>query len=153
MNRRSAVVAVVSLTVLVVTALAVPAGGADDDVQPADANEAPVGAGSAIGGMLSAHSDHTCAVVDSGAVLCVGENDDGETGAGSIVTPQLAPVTVPLGGTASAVAAGDDHTCALLTTGTVRCWGLNADGQTGTGNVVTPQLAPVTVPLGGTASA
>ncbi|MDH3753050.1 MAG: hypothetical protein OEU32_04175, partial [Acidimicrobiia bacterium] len=98
-----------------------------------------------------AGDDHTCALLTTGTVRCWGLNADGQTGTGNVVTPQLAPVTVPLGGTASAVAAGDDHTCALLTTGTVKCWGRNLDGQTGTGNVVTPQLAPVTVPLGGTA--
>jgi alpha-tubulin suppressor-like RCC1 family protein len=42
---------------------------------------------------------------------------------------------------AVALVAGSDHTCALLGTGTVRCWGINAFGQLGDGttyNAATP---------------
>ena len=45
---------------------------------------------------------------------------------------------VCLGGTcvpdSSRLATGDDHTCALLATGAVRCWGHGNDGQLGYGN-------------------
>jgi alpha-tubulin suppressor-like RCC1 family protein len=36
-------------------------------------------------------------------------------------------------GTATAVAAGFDHSCALLTKATIKCWGWNYDGQLGNG--------------------
>ena len=39
-----------------------------------------------------------------------------------------------VGGKATALAAGDFHTCALLDTGTVRCWGKGVNGQLGYGN-------------------
>ena len=42
------------------------------------------------------------------------------------------PCPAPTG--ATAVAVGDEHDCALIAGGTVRCWGQNADGQLGSGN-------------------
>ncbi|HYO66889.1 MAG TPA: fibrinogen-like YCDxxxxGGGW domain-containing protein, partial [Archangium sp.] len=41
---------------------------------------------------------------------------------------------VPLGGQATRLVAGAAHTCALMKTGAVRCWGLNAQGQLGYGH-------------------
>jgi alpha-tubulin suppressor-like RCC1 family protein len=38
---------------------------------------------------------------------------------------------VGTGGTAVAIAAGWDHTCALLESGGLRCWGSGADGRLG----------------------
>ncbi len=44
-----------------------------------------------------------------------------------------------------ALAAGDFHTCAILTTsGGVYCWGSNQNGQLGTGNV-TDRYTPTAV--------
>eukprot|EP01013_Petalomonas_cantuscygni_P012120 TRINITY_DN2582_c0_g1_i2.p2 TRINITY_DN2582_c0_g1~~TRINITY_DN2582_c0_g1_i2.p2 ORF type:complete len:169 (+),score=24.16 TRINITY_DN2582_c0_g1_i2:204-710(+) len=42
--------------------------------------------------------------------------------------------TVSLGTHSMAIAAGFGHTCALTMGRTVRCWGLNADGQLGYGD-------------------
>mgnify|MGYP002681681201 FL=1 len=41
------------------------------------------------------------------------------------------PVDVTLGQTALAIAAGENHTCALLASGGVACWGWNYYGQAG----------------------
>jgi alpha-tubulin suppressor-like RCC1 family protein len=41
---------------------------------------------------------------------------------------------VDVGGTVKDIVAGGAHTCALLTTGKVRCWGYNDYGQLGYGN-------------------
>lgn len=49
--------------------------------------------------------------------------------------------------TVTQVAAGDLHTCALLSDGTLRCWGANEHGQLGLGaNDATDRHAPTPVP-------
>jgi hypothetical protein len=66
---------------------------------------------------FSAGGDHTCAVRQDGAVLCVGSDADGE----STVPARL--------GTTTEVAAGLGHTCALSAAGAVTCWGRDESGQ------------------------
>ena len=44
----------------------------------------------------------------------------------------------------ASISAGDRHSCAVLTDGTVRCWGWNQYGQLGN-NSLTNSLVPVTV--------
>jgi hypothetical protein len=52
-----------------------------------------------------------------------------------------------LGVSATAIAAGFDYTCVLVTWGGVKCWGRNDYGQLGIGNTV-QQNSPVDVSLG-----
>jgi hypothetical protein len=82
---------------------------------------------------ISAGWDHTCALLNTGGVVCWGNNSHGEIGNGSH-TDALKPVAVSgLSGGVAAVSAGYDHTCALLNTGSVKCWGNNATGELGDG--------------------
>jgi hypothetical protein len=94
---------------------------------------------------ISAGWDHVCAVLAGGGLQCWGGNDNGEIGDGTR-HDRLKPVDVPgLTSGVAAVAAGFDHTCALMNTGSVKCWGNNKTGELGIGNT-TNHLSPVDVP-------
>lgn len=84
---------------------------------------------------LSAGQSHACAIT-GGALRCWGDDGDGRLG----VAPTGAGVgqgPVPVGGGPwLAPAAGGSHSCALATDGSVWCWGGNASGQLGTGDLV-----------------
>jgi alpha-tubulin suppressor-like RCC1 family protein len=84
----------------------------------------------------AAGGGHSCALWRTGNVRCWGRNSDGQLGYGHTnnigddETPASAG-NVDIGGKATQIAAGGRHTCALLDTGKVRCWGSNKFGQLG----------------------
>jgi alpha-tubulin suppressor-like RCC1 family protein len=74
---------------------------------------------------------HTC-VLSGTSVSCFGDAAFGAVGgsAPTAATPTPAPVSVAFGGkTPKQLAAGHRFNCALLTDGTVACWGKNDQGQ------------------------
>ena len=82
---------------------------------------------------IAAGIEHTCAVLASTRVSCWGANEVGQAGrdpetAGTSVTP---PATVKGLSMVKTLSAGREHTCALLTTGSVKCWGNNHEGELG----------------------
>jgi alpha-tubulin suppressor-like RCC1 family protein len=88
---------------------------------------------------LASGDFHTCALLFSGNVRCWGRNDFGQLGTRSRNDigddePASSAPFVNIGGQVTQLSAGSSHTCALLVTGTVRCWGLNDNGQLGYGN-------------------
>ncbi len=94
---------------------------------------------------LAAGAEHTCALMNTGKVRCWGRNNHGQLGYGHTynVGDNEQPYfygDVNLGPdvTVKDIVAGEGHTCALLTTGSVRCWGLNSSGQLGTGSTSNP---------------
>jgi len=100
---------------------------------------------------ISAGTEHTCAVVDAGA-LCWGANGQGQLG-DSTTTPSPVPVAVSLPPTVIVrqVSASDFFSCALvndgLVDGKVFCWGRDAGGQLGNGAPASllPSPTPVEV--------
>jgi len=104
-----------------------------DSAKPSSAGDVNVG-GTVV--QLSAGSFHTCAVLSTGTVRCWGYGANGQLGYGSTVNvgDTASPASagdVALAGKALAVSAGGQHTCALLVSGDVQCWGLGALGQLG----------------------
>src|SRR5208283_3114844 len=93
---------------------------------------------------IAAGLHHACALLANGTVECWGLEVDGELGDGN--TAYLSEIPVPVNGLSGAVAiaAAGTHTCALLSNGTVECWGSNFYGQLGNGTT-TNSNTPVAV--------
>jgi alpha-tubulin suppressor-like RCC1 family protein len=100
---------------------------------------------------IAAGSMHTCARLADGTVECWGDGFLGELGNGDATANQFSPVAVIGITTATAISAGGvlnnyDQSCALLTDGSVKCWGDNTYGQLGIGNpAIGLSSTPVTV--------
>ncbi len=84
----------------------------------------------------------TCALFEGGIVRCWGLSANGELGQGSLTTigddetAELVPAIDLGGGAAQHVTVGDNHACAHMESGEIRCWGLNLQGQLGLGNTM-----------------
>jgi alpha-tubulin suppressor-like RCC1 family protein len=86
---------------------------------------------------VAAGYSHACALVQDGTILCWGNNTDGELGNGATVDGTEIISTVPVKvlnvSQAVSIATGDYHTCAVLSSGVVQCWGWNGEGELGNG--------------------
>jgi len=93
---------------------------------------------------ISVNYEHSCALADSGLVLCWGGNGSGQLGNGTTkdaLTPSAVDGLPP---TITAIATGNSYTCALDDNGGAYCWGYNGWGQLGDGTK-TRRLRPVAV--------
>jgi alpha-tubulin suppressor-like RCC1 family protein len=115
-------------------------GSTDTSTVPADVVNAASGFQAVAAGI-----EHTCALTTAGAVYCWGQNLWGQLGDGSTVE-RHAPINVAaLGVGVQAIAAGGRHTCALMKTGQLYCWGRNEDGESGQPNSTDDELSPAVV--------
>jgi alpha-tubulin suppressor-like RCC1 family protein len=116
------------------------------DISTIGDDESPAAAGNVrVGGrvtQVSAGASHSCARLAIGNVRCWGSNEHWQLGypspdnIGDNENPASAG-NVDVGGFVVQVAAGRSHTCALLDTGNVRCWGRGGNGALGYGNTNT----------------
>ena len=104
---------------------------------------------------IAVGDEHVCALLTSGAVTCWGQDVYGQLGNGSVLTAQVdvpgPAVDLPAPGTATMIAAGQDHTCAVLTGGALSCWGYNGSNKLGDGTSVgqadSPELTLLTADI------
>jgi alpha-tubulin suppressor-like RCC1 family protein len=115
--------------------------GHTDDIGDNEVPTQNVALGSARARAVTTGDRHTCALLADGAadgvVRCWGKNTDGQLGLGNTVTVgdnEVPTVNVDLGGRATALSAGWNHTCAIVQDVRVRCWGKGDLGQLGTGS-------------------
>ena len=93
---------------------------------------------------ITAGDGFTCAILDNDDVLCWGLNDVGQLGLGNTNNygdssgEAISSLSgIDLGGSfvAEAIDAGRDHICAKDYPNTIKCWGGNANGQLGLGDL------------------
>ena len=106
----------------------------------------PVNVSGMAGGIVSVETgqEHTCALFASGKAKCWGKNQDGQLGDGTQIDRNRPVAVAGLSSSVQTISTGYMHSCALLTSGNVKCWGYNAAGPLGNGTVVR-QLTPVNV--------
>ncbi|CAM9412343.1 unnamed protein product [Pylaiella littoralis] len=93
---------------------------------------------------------HTCALLYVGDVKCWGFGESGQLGQGNsdsigdaqgTMGDDLPPIDLGTGRTAVALGLGGTHTCAVLDDETVKCWGSNAYGSLGLGDLIPRGIA------------
>ena len=112
---------------------------------------------------LSLGDEHTCVLYNGGYVRCWGDNTLGELGLGhtnfegnnkpyqltNASGGAAGPIAFVGSGGVTALAAGNGFSCAVLSDGTVQCWGTNDSGQLGLGSLTpTSSALPAVVSLG-----
>jgi alpha-tubulin suppressor-like RCC1 family protein len=90
---------------------------------------------------IAVGSTHNCILTTAGGVKCWGPNGAGQLGNNSTTTSATPVDVTGLTSGVTAITAGNGYSCALTTTGGVKCWGYNSYGQLGndsTSNSSTP---------------
>ena len=82
---------------------------------------------------------HVCALFSGGGVKCWGRNQYGELSLNSVLYPKIGDNETPSSistpySNAKYVAAGEDHSCVIVSSGQIRCVGGGGGGDLGYGN-------------------
>ena len=98
---------------------------------------------------VAAGPQHTCVLLDNTQMKCWGSNFEGELGQGdkrgrggadingvSTMGNALLPIDLGLGRHATVIAAGGNHSCALLDNAQIKCWGSSKNGELGLENTI-----------------
>jgi alpha-tubulin suppressor-like RCC1 family protein len=95
-------------------------------------------------GANSLAAEHSLALLTSGTVVAWGANESGQPGNGTTTNSDVPVAVKGLSEEVAAIAAGSDHSLALLKGNTVVAWGANNAGQLGNGetNSDVPPAAP-----------
>lgn len=93
---------------------------------------------------ISASGNDACALLTGGGVKCWGDDGYGQLGDGGGPSRATPVDVVGMTSGVAAISTGAYDTCALMTAGTVKCWGRNEVGGLGDGTT-TPRSGPVDV--------
>jgi alpha-tubulin suppressor-like RCC1 family protein len=96
---------------------------------------------------VAAGDTHSCALTESGIVMCWGRNSDGELGNDSFESSDIPIAASSLGANVISIDVGENFSCALTEAGGVECWGNNQFGQLGDGTAVSRGTAESVIGL------
>ncbi len=95
---------------------------------------------------LRTSGSHSCGLLNSNSannVECTGYNAEGQLG---VLTPNaIGMAKVALADQALQLDVGNKHSCAVLASGQILCWGDNSEGQLGNGYITDKPTLPVVV--------
>lgn len=96
---------------------------------------------------------HACVLTTAGKILCSGRNAVGQLGLGNTTAKKsftdLVTAGKPYDGLLwKTLVAGEEHNCAISTTGRLFCWGRNSEGQVGLTNPATGSLIEIELVAG-----
>ncbi|MEI6742122.1 MAG: Ig-like domain-containing protein [bacterium] len=80
---------------------------------------------------IDAGFQHTCALLNTGAMKCWGSDDQQQLGDGATGRKNVPTQVTGLTSGVASISSGTYHTCAVLATGAAQCWGANNHGQLG----------------------
>ncbi len=110
-----------------------------------DGRSSPVAVGEGLTFVaLTVGGSHACALTAGGVAYCWGGNFYGQLGTGDTVSSSLTPRAVAGGLRFSALSAGEQHTCALTSSGAVYCWGRSSSTGGDYSWTPTPVMSGVT---------